>query len=485
MLKKTQNRTFYSIRITEAFSSKEFNATINKLVMCSSFGYKTLPYVLGLMSLIEMVLGIIRIVIFFGDKPPDPPSNFLSITIFTGSSAVTSPFLSSTQAKAGFSLDWIASIIPTFMGIYVVVFMLAACCSLCFVCSCVFKGTKNTREDLKNYANCCKFMCGMCTSKPNHRCVSLTWNCPCYKARPQLRFQVRFGLLTSFIVLRIIAIILYATDKSVGVYGGQMAVICTISVCFVVLMMAIDFYQYRVWWYYRPDGIYKKFRCLCCKQKFHPSHQRFLPAPLLGKYRENNIIGNRPCENTVSGYCPDLSLEHIVIFHAFDFKPLRRYRLGIDKTYIGFHRTKPEFAVGISQTGFHRSMKPPQMLGFGVYFARSFADTDGKARAAGKSFYIDNDSLNMFDIVGAFICAEIRMGEVRVVKFSEIDEVRNTDSWWSKYDTIYYAHAEENRDEFCIKDPEQILKWVIIMDDDRLRRYGLDHEFDNTRCGCI
>ncbi len=77
------------------------------------------------------------------------------------------------------------------------------------------------------------------------------------------------------------------------------------------------------------------------------------------------------------------------------------------------------------------------------------------------------------------------MGRVRVITLSEIDQVENTNSWWANYDTIYYAHEQENRDEFCIKNPAQILKWVIIMDDDRLRRYGLDHEFDNTRCSCI
>ena len=154
----------------------------------------------------------------------------------------------------------------------------------------------------------------------------------------------------------------------------------------VLLYYAVDFYQYRVWWYYRPDGAYKRGRCCYCKQHFYPAHQRFLPAPLLGKYREENIIGNRPCRNNVSGYCSDLSLEHIVIFHAFDFKPLRRYRLYVDKTYIGFHRTIPEGAVGISKTGFRISSEPPQMLGFGVYFARSFQDTEGKARFAGKDF---------------------------------------------------------------------------------------------------
>jgi len=77
------------------------------------------------------------------------------------------------------------------------------------------------------------------------------------------------------------------------------------------------------------------------------------------------------------------------------------------------------------------------------------------------------------------------MGRTRMIKFSEISEVRDTDSWWKDYDTIYYAHEQENRDEFCIKDPAQILKWVIIMDDTRLHRYGLDSEFSETRCGCI
>ncbi|CAF3950223.1 unnamed protein product [Rotaria sp. Silwood1] len=328
-------------------------------------------------------------------------------------------------------------------------------------------------------------MCTMCKSKPNHRCVTLSWNCPCYIARPKLRFQIRFGLLSFCMLLRIIAIILYASAKNVDVYGGYMAAICTGSLVCVALMMALDLYQYRVWWYYRPDGVYKKCRCCCCKQHFHPSHQRFLPIPLLGKYREYNKLGNRPCQYTVSGNCPKRSLEHIVMFHAFDFKPLRRYQPDVDKTYIGFHRTKPEFALSISQTGFRPSMTPPQMLGFGVYFARSFADTEGKARQAGKEILLLWNNFDLFYYLGAYICAEINMGKVRVVSYSELDEVRNTKSWWDTYDTIYYAHDHENRDEFCIKDAAQILKWVIIMDDDRLHRYGLHHEFDNTRCNCI
>jgi hypothetical protein len=74
---------------------------------------------------------------------------------------------------------------------------------------------------------------------------------------------------------------------------------------------------------------------------------------------------------------------------------------------------------------------------------------------------------------------------VKRVVFSELNQVRNSKEWWGEYDTVYYAHEHENRDEFCLKDPSQILKWIIVMDDDRFRRYKLDTEFDQTMFGCI
>lgn len=87
--------------------------------------------------------------------------------------------------------------------------------------------------------------------------------------------------------------------------------------------------------------------------------------------------------------------------------------------------------------------------------------------------------------VGALICAEIELRRVRRVNKSELREVQNSNAWWEEYDTIYYAHELENLDEFCVKDPAQILRWVIVIDDDRLHRYGLHREFDETLCGCI
>lgn len=345
--------------------------------MCSSYGYKAIPYILGLFSIMEMILGIVRISIFFSPKQS---------TTNQGTVTSESPFLSSPQAKAAFALDWIASMIPTFMGIYVAIFILLATCSLLVTCCYISNCLKDRNADSEACTNCCALLCLMCASKPNHRCVSLTCNCPWYKARPRLRFQIRIGLLGFFIFLRILAIILYASDKRLGIYGGQMAGICTGSVILVGFAMLLDLYQYRIWWHYKPDGAYKKCRCCCCRQRFHVAHKRFLPAPLCGENRDPNSLTDSPCKFTVSGNCPNLELEHIIIFHAFDFKPLRRFRPDVDKTYIGFHRTKPEYAIGIAQTGFRPSLTPPQMLGFGVYFARSFADTEGKARQAGQHF---------------------------------------------------------------------------------------------------
>ncbi|CAF3992866.1 unnamed protein product, partial [Rotaria sp. Silwood1] len=109
-------------------------------------------------------------------------------------------------------------------------------------------------------------------------------------------------------------------------------------------------------------------------------HERFLPAPLAAKYRDPKEIGNQPCAYSANGNCPNLSLQHIAIFHAYDSMPQHRYDNGIHTTYFGFHQTSPEAAVCIAREGFRMSTTGRLMLGHGVYFARSFAGTEGKAR---------------------------------------------------------------------------------------------------------
>ena len=74
---------------------------------------------------------------------------------------------------------------------------------------------------------------------------------------------------------------------------------------------------------------------------------------------------------------------------------------------------------------------------------------------------------------------------MRVITKDQINEVRDTNAWWKDYDTIYYKQESEDRDEFCVRNPNQILEMIMLMDDKRVENYGLNHEFDTTRCYCI
>ena len=175
-----------------------------------------------------------------------------------------------------------------------------------------------------------------------------------------------------FFMVRIVVTILYATvdapDLEKNVVTGT-STGCCLSIFLIIL---IDYYKFRIWWYYKPNGDQSIFRCCCCIEKYHPSHTGYLPEPLFGKNRDPNMYGNEPCPSTYSDCCENLSLRHIAIYHSFDFQPQERFNPSKHKTYFGFHQTTLASAIGIAYTGFRISEKPPQMLGFGVYFALSF-----------------------------------------------------------------------------------------------------------------
>ena len=181
-------------------------------------------------------------------------------------------------------------------------------------------------------------------------------------------------------------------------------------------------------------------------------------------------------------------LSHVVVFHGKDYKPQARWSSlkgrNLRTTYIGFHTTTPEFAVSIVHSEFRSS--PSGVLGKGVYFARSIEDTIGKAQTPG----------------GACIIAEVRMGRVfefdkhtvfRTEKTTGLDRKKHqfirSSEWHAEYDTCYMNHDNESKDEFCIKDPaKQIVKWVVVIDrahDEKVEKYGLDTEFDSTKCFCV
>jgi len=296
------------------------------------------------------------------------------------------------------------------------------------------------------------------------RFFSLNCNCPCYRTRPHLRFRFRFVYLIICAIMRIILIILFFTLNLSGLFKN-LTVVLAISCIFLFLQFLMDYYHYRVLWHYKPYDDNQPRKTLS------PKHKRYLPYHLLGHNR-TETLGNYPCKNTT--FCTNRKLEHIMIFHSTDYQPQPRWSAVRENTnddiYIGFHQTKPEHAILIAHSDFRRSEKPPQMLGFGIYFARSLKNTFGKARNQ-----------------GAFICAQIRMGRVKEITRSQLHQVKDSNAWWNEYDTVYLNNDEEKRDEFCIKDSSQIIKWVIAIDDQYDRKvadYGMNKEFADTVLGC-
>jgi hypothetical protein len=258
----------------------------------------------------------------------------------------------------------------------------------------------------------------------------------------------------------------------VGSAGKSLAGLCGPSWLFLLLIILIQTLHYRVWWHYLPSCDLEAD----IREPLSKKHKRYIPYHLLGNNRTMRL-GDRQCDD--GSICTMRSMEHILIFHLNEHTPqpcwseVRKIEKHTREhgRYIGFHRTSVEAAVGIAHSDFRISNKPPQMLGFGIYFARSQASTLGKARYA-----------------GAVICAEIRMGKVLQVTKDELHTVKNTDAWWEEYDTVYYSHKDNIRDEFCIKSADQILRWIIVVDaehDSLVSEYNLPREFDDITCGCV
>ncbi|CAF4432491.1 unnamed protein product [Rotaria sp. Silwood2] len=203
-------------------------------------------------------------------------------------------------------------------------------------------------------------------------------------------------------------------------------------------------------------------------------HKRYIPYHLLGDNRTMRF-GDKPCSD--GSQCQNRRLEHIFIFHFKGFNPQARYR-DIQQTtpgknrYIGFHQTDPGSAILIAHSDFLISTKyESTMIGHGVYFARSREGTERKANRH-----------------GAYICAEIDMGRVLELGPEDRNLYRGKNDWWAMHDTTYFCHPDSRLDEFCVKSPTQILKWIMVIEeefDTKVVTYGLNKEFNDTRCWCI
>jgi hypothetical protein len=200
---------------------------------CCSCCCRRLPTFYTLLSIGELIFGIVSLAVFF-------------------------PLLSSTTNEGhanaiitvGFILDWIGSLVPTFMGIIIGLVLLIVGLKILFSLCCNDKNKVRPANDSSLTLACTQFLlCG----RPMNRFVAFNCNCPCYIPRPQLRFIVRLVFLLFSILLRILAIILYASSKANESIRGLLAIACTLSLIFPVLAIFVDVYQYRAWWYYRPS----------------------------------------------------------------------------------------------------------------------------------------------------------------------------------------------------------------------------------------
>ncbi|CAF1251746.1 unnamed protein product [Adineta ricciae] len=236
----------------------------------------------------------------------------------------------------------------------------------------------------------------------------------------------------------------------------------------------LDYYHYRVWWHYKPQFTDIGFFFEMPTTPLSRKHKRYIPYHLLGDHRTESF-GDRTCSAGV--HCKNRQLEHIFIFHFRGYNPQRRYfdiiRADNPKNlYIGFHQTDPASAVLIAHSDFRISTgSRSTMLGHGIYFARSREGTEKKANRR-----------------GAFICAEINMGRVFYIRSHKRSVYSGKKTWWSTHDTAYYCHRDPKFDEFCVKSPNQILRWIIVIEkqfDKKVENYGLDTEFDDTKCGCF
>ena len=424
----------------------------------SPFFYRRLTYFHTLIIFVEVILGVLRLKLFL--TPASSNSRFFPSRNMTVNVQETDD----NQIVKGFSIDWVSCLPATLLSLFIIltIFLavfakILACCSTCKDKIEVLCEPTEIIDDVRSWWK----------TRSVHRFIQLNCNCPCYRTRPRLRFQVRLIYLSVCIILRVIAISFYISAANNNL-GLDLAVICGFSILSLAMIFPLELYYYCVWWYYRPS---------CDKEYsgFSKKHRRYIPYHLTGDERTKSL-GNRLCKE--GDQCSNHTLEHIMIYHPSFHNPLARFvdlpeAASENGRYIGFHQTSVQAAVCIAHSDFNISTnRYTTLLGHGIYFARSIEGTRGKANQA-----------------GAFICAEVNMGRVkRVDRNSYSGAYQGNNNWWKKYDTIYYCHDNDERDEFCVKSPDQILQWVIFIEDrhDRkVKRFRLDREFDEASCGCI
>jgi hypothetical protein len=292
-----------------------------------------------------------------------------------------------------------------------------------------------------------------CPRKSFWRLSTLTcFTCDCYYEHPYAVLLTRISILGAGIFLRFIAFILGVTCANrYPPWAIGYTVVTAVSFLPSIATMILEYCHHRRLRRYFPDGDSQGQRS--------PKHRQFMPYSIINDQRTSSWRSSL-CQRSS---CTSRNLYHILLHHSGSTQYPDN-----NGTMIGFHQTDHQSAFHISRTGFRVSERG--MLGPGVYFATCIEHTEFKAHHR-----------------DAYICARVNVGKIE--RTTDRNAHRNAEI---NCDTLYFKHALGS-DEFCVRNPDRIEEWIIVVNQDESIRRAItssrdnlkDHFYGEAYTGCI
>lgn len=185
------------------------------------------------------MFGIIRVALFFQARRPVGYSHQDSNNV---TSYADIPAQNDVKFVVAFIFDWISSIVPTSMDLFIDLITIILLLKICFFSS----RTRNAEEHAHNDETTRGTIRTLLRNKALRRFTTFECNCLCFMARPKFRFQLRLVLLIIFFTLRIVAIGSISLLCLVALYTtGRYALSLSIEKTPTVLAISYDWRQSR------------------------------------------------------------------------------------------------------------------------------------------------------------------------------------------------------------------------------------------------
>lgn len=200
--------------------------------------YTLLPLSRVLNGFCEFVLGLTRLVLFFSPLPPNTASSPNATT--SHSQTYGSTYV------AAFAIDWISSIVPTLVGLFVALLVLILLYKFFGYCWNSYS-RQNPQHQPHEEINTEGWFRSVWDNKAIRRFIALDCNCPCYRSRPKRRFQLHLVYFIVTFVFRIVAISMYGAAISTTNRAGDICTVIGITFVFLAIGFSFDVYHYCVW----------------------------------------------------------------------------------------------------------------------------------------------------------------------------------------------------------------------------------------------